>query len=70
MPCHRVEGSLFFNHFFPYRNLIVGKFDEFSMSIAKGDGGLEMAHDVAESALGIMQADGDSLSDEGAKCGL
>jgi hypothetical protein len=40
------------------------------MSIAKGDGGLEMAHDVAESALGIMQADGDSLSDEGAKCGL
>ena len=40
------------------------------MSIAKGDGGLEMAHYVAISTLGIMQADGDSLSDEGAKCGL
>lgn len=40
------------------------------MSIAKGDGGLEMAHDVAKSTLGIVQADGDSLSDEGAKCGL
>jgi len=40
------------------------------MSIAKGDGGLEMAHYVAKSTLGIMQADGDSLSDEGAKCGL
>lgn len=68
--CHRVEGSLFFNHFFPESNLVVGKFDELSMSIAKGDRGLEMAHDVAKSTLGIMQADGDSLSDEGAKCGL